>query len=113
MPEATRGGASLPNTVSELFELVKVYARQETVGPLRGAGRSFAFGIGGSIVLSIGLVLLALAALRALQTETGSAFDGNWSFAPYLLTLVVVATAIAVTLFIALRRADGDGGRAR
>ena len=109
MPEQRRSDRSLPTVVIELWELVKAYAKQETVGPLKGIGRSVAFGVGGSIVLAVGVVLLALALLRALQSETGTTFTGSWSWAPYLLTLVGLAVVIALALAAARRR----GGPAR
>lgn len=104
MPEQRTSEASIPGTVTDLWELVKAYAKQETVGPLRGLGRSVALGVGGSLVLSIGLILLALAALRALQSETGSTFTGSWSWAPYLLTLIVLAVVVALALGAARTR---------
>jgi len=70
----------------EFVDLVVAYAKQETLGPLRGVGRFVAFGVSGSIALSIGVPLLLLALLRALQTETGSTFGGNLSWLPYLIT---------------------------
>ena len=111
MPEQRRSDRSLPTLVSELWELVKAYVKQETVGPLRGIGRTIAFGVVGSLAVALGLVLLALALLRVLQTETGSTFTGNWSWAPYLLTLVGVAVAIVLTL-AAIRRRSGPTARA-
>lgn len=110
MPEQRRSEASLPGTVTDLWELVKAYAKQETVGPLKGIGRSIALGVGGSVVLSIGLILLSLAALRALQTETGSTFTGSWSWAPYLLTLIVLAVVIGLAL-AATRKRSAPGAR--
>jgi hypothetical protein len=44
----------------------------------------------------LGLVMLTLAALRALQAETGTALTGNWSWTPYLITLVGCAAAAAL-----------------
>jgi hypothetical protein len=70
----------------EFADLVIAYAKQETLGPLRGLGRFVAFGVSGSIALSIGSLLLLLALLRALQTETGSTFGGNLSWLPYVIT---------------------------
>ena len=87
---------SLPTLASELWDLVRAYAKQETVEPLKGLGRFIAFGLAGSALLGIGLVLLAVAGLRALQTETGSTFDGNWSWAPYLIVLAVCAALLAL-----------------
>lgn len=108
--ERPSGEASLPTTVTELWAMLKAYAKQETIGPLKGIARSIALGVAGSVILSIGLVLIALAALRALQTETGSTFTGSWSWAPYLLTLVVLAIVIAAALG-ATRKRPSPGAR--
>lgn len=85
------------DTVRELKELVVAYAKQETVEPLKGLGRYVGFGIGGALLLGVGLFFLAIGALRALQTETGTRFTGNWSWAPYAIVLVglVVFAALA------------------
>ena len=47
-----------------------------------------------SLLGSIGVILLMLAGLRALQTETGSTFTGNLSWLPYLIVLVVAAALV-------------------
>ena len=73
----------------EFVDLVIAYAKQETLGPLGGLGRFLAVGIGGAVALALGVPLLLLALLRALQTETGSTFEGNLSWLPYLITSVV------------------------
>ncbi len=112
MPEQGKSEASIPGTVTDLWELVKAYAKQETIGPLKGIVRSIALGIAGSLVLSIGLFLIALAALRALQTETGSTFTGSWSWAPYLIALVVLAVVIALALAATRKRAATDARKA-
>ena len=97
MPE-TGTEKSLPTLASELWDLVRAYAKQETVQPLKGVGRFVAFGVAGSLCLGIGVVLLATAGLRALQTQTGDVFDGNWSWAPYLIVLVGCAIVIVLAL---------------
>lgn len=104
MPERSTGDGSPLETLSDLKDLVVAYVKQETVGPLRGIGRSISFGVGGSLLVSGGLVMLSLAMLRALQTETGSTFDDNWSWAPYALTLVGVAVVIGLALAATRRR---------
>ena len=76
--------------------MVVTYAKQETVEPFKAIGRFIAFGLAGSLLLGLGLVLLALSGLRALQTETGETFDGNWSWAPYLIVLVGCALILAL-----------------
>jgi hypothetical protein len=89
---------SLPTLASELWDLVRAYAKQETIEPLKGLGRFIAFGLAGSFALGIGLVLLALGGLRALQTETGTTFHGNWSWAPYLIVLVACASIAGIAM---------------
>jgi predicted cobalt transporter CbtA len=89
---------SLPNLAGELWDLVRAYAKQETIEPAKGLGRFVAFGVAGSLLLGIGTVLLVLAVLRVLQDETGTIFDGNWSWAPYLLTLVICVAVIGAAL---------------
>ena len=91
-----------------IVELLKAYARQETIDPLKGVARYLAFGVAGSALLAIGLLLLLLAGLRALQTETGSTFTGNWSWAPYFITLVAGA---AVAVLMASRISKGAARR--
>ena len=92
MPEST----SPAETITDLKDLVVAYAKQETLGPLRDAGRYLGRGLGGAVLVGLGLFLLALAALRALQTETGTTFTGNWSWAPYVIVLAGLAVAIVI-----------------
>jgi hypothetical protein len=82
---------SIPEVISELKELTISYAKQETVDPLKSQGRWVGYGVGGSFLLAIGLTLLGLAGLRALQTETGTWFTGNLSWIPYLIVVLVLA----------------------
>jgi hypothetical protein len=89
---------SLPTLASELWDLVRAYAKQETIQPLKGILRFVGFGLLGGLFLSIGLVMLALGGLRALQTETGSRFEGNWSWAPY--GIVVLAAVVIIGLLM-------------
>ncbi len=78
---------------SEFVELVVAYAKQETLGPLRGLARFLLAGALATICWSVGSLLLLVALLRLLQTETGSAFQGNLSWLPYVIT---AAAALAV-----------------
>ena len=106
MPERPNESKGLPSLAVELKDLVVAYAKQETVEPLKNLGRFIAFGIMGSVLLALGLVLLVLAVLRALQTEASDTFDGDWTFAPYLLTLIicVVVAAMAARAIGAAKR---------
>lgn len=85
------GGAA-----GDVIQLVLDYAKQETLGPLRGLARFVGLGVAGSIALSAGAMLLLLGLLRALQTETGSTFRGDWSWAPYLVTAAVASIVLVL-----------------
>ena len=104
-----KGEASgIPSDVSELLALVRGYVQQETVAPLKGLARFVAFGIAGSTALGIGLLLVTLAGLRALQTETGGALDNNRSWVPY----VVMLAWCGGIAFLAVRAiGKGDDGK--
>ena len=95
---------SVPALAAELWDLVRAYIKQETVEPIKGLGRRVAFGLAGSVLLSVGLVLLALGGLRALQTETDTTFDGNWSWAPYLITLFGLAILIVLAVKVGMKK---------
>jgi hypothetical protein len=98
------GGSGDGNSIGEIVDLVKTYARQETVGPLKGAGRWLAFGAAGAISLGFGLSMLLLGLLRLLQNEAPGTFDGNWSWAPYAITLA----ACGMVMFWALMHVRKD-----
>lgn len=106
--KASDGAKSIPEIGTELWELTTAYAKQETIDPLKGLGRFLGFGVMGAFLLGIGTSLLLLGGLRALQTETGSTFTGNWSWAPYL---IVVAGGLALIGLALLRinRRKGPG----
>ena len=106
-PSSKQDDKSITQVVTELKELTITYAKQETIDPLKGLGRFVALGVGGSLVLAIGLSLLGLAGLRALQTETGSTFTGNWSWAPY----IIATAALGLFAFLAIRQISKDGRR--
>lgn len=89
---------TVPQIVSELWELTKGYARQETIDPLKGLGRYVAYGLTGALLVSIGVVLLLLALLRVLQTQTDTTFTGSWSWAPYLIVLAVGGVFVLLAL---------------
>ncbi len=76
------------NPVNELVELVKGYALQETVEPLKPVGTFIMWGAAGALLMGTGIFLLCLALLRFLQTL--DVFDGNFTVFPYLIISVVV-----------------------
>jgi len=105
---APREAKSIPEVASELWELAVAYARQETIDPLKGLGRFLGYGVGGAIALGIGVSLLLLSGLRALQTETSTTFTGNLSWAPYLIAVAVGLLLIALAVLrISKRKGPG------
>ena len=92
MPETE--SKPIPEVATELWALTKDYARQETVEPIKGVGRYVGYGAGGALLAGIGVILLMLAGLRALQTETGDTLDGNLSWVPYFIVLVVASLLV-------------------
>lgn len=90
----------------ELRDLVIAYFKQETLIPLKSLGRYVAFGLGGSLLLGFGALFLGVGALRALQTETGGTFDGDWSWAPYLIVVAALLAVIAIVFAVSMRGGD-------
>ena len=81
----------LPQLITELRELVVTYVKQQTLVPLKQLRRYVGFGLLGSLLFGFGIVFLGLSGLRALQTETGSTFTGDWSWVPYVIMIFVLA----------------------
>ena len=99
---------SVAGSGGEVVQLVIDYAKQETLGPLKGLMRFVLFGVSGSVALSVGVVVLLVALLRALQTETGSTFSGKLSWLPYLIS---AGAAVMVAALAAWRVTKGAAAR--
>ena len=83
--------------IGQVIDLVKEYARQETLGPIKGAGRWLAAGAAGAALLGIGCVFLVLGVLRMVQNEFGRSFRGSWvTMLPYLFAFVASLAVIGV-----------------
>ncbi len=92
---------SVPQVVSELWTMTVGYAKQEIKDPLTGLGRYLLWGSLSMLLIGAGAVLVAIGGLRALQTETGSTFTGNMSWAPYGIVLsgaLIVLGVVGVIL---------------
>jgi hypothetical protein len=85
-------------SVGDVVEFVKEYAIQETVGPLKGAGRWIGYGAGGAALLGLGIMLVMLGLLRAIQSEWDGVALGGTSWIPYAIVLVVTAAIIVIVL---------------
>ena len=81
------------SSITELIDLVRAYAKQETIGELRGTGRWLAWGaIGGTSVL-LGLLFVLIGVLRLLQSTV---FEGSsgLSWAPYFIVLLLTVALV-------------------
>jgi Putative Actinobacterial Holin-X, holin superfamily III len=94
---AARRAADTPS-VGELVDLVTAYAKQETLGPLRGAGRWLGFGVAAAALLALGLFLVLLGLLRLLQAEWDRSAEGSWSWVPYTIVFLVALGLIGLTI---------------
>ena len=89
---------------SDVVDTIVEYAKQETIGPLKGAGKWLIVGSIAAVMVSIGMSLTLIGSLRLLRDVTGNAFDGGWSFAPYLIICVVSVVVIGLVLSRVKRR---------
>lgn len=85
--------------MGEVIDYVKTYAKQETVGPLKGAARWIGFGAAGAIALGFGLSLLLLGSLRLLQSESFGFERQRLTFVNYAIVLLVCLMLLGVTLW--------------
>lgn len=110
----SRIGSAITRRVSErIGDMFRRYVLEEALKPLRHLGRRIAFGVAGAVLIAIGSVAALVGVLRVLQTETGSTFSGDWSFAPYLLTAVAGVVALGGIVAFGFRGvvAKGAGGK--
>lgn len=83
-------------SIGGMVDLVKTYAKQETIEPIKGAGRFLGFGIGGALLAALGGSLVLLGLLRLFQTEVDRTARGSLSWLAYLIVLVVCVLFVAV-----------------
>ena len=92
---------------TEALDLVKAYARQETIAPLKNLKRFVGFGVAGGILIALGIFFFALSGLRYMQTHRffGQHLTGNWSWLPYMIVFVF---GLVIAVLFALRITKGD-----
>ena len=98
-PRADNGSHGLRHAGDDAFQLTVDYLKQETVEPLKGLGRFLYMGIAGSFFLAGGILLILIGVLRLLQTETGTALTGDWSWAPYAVVVLLGIAVIGVAVW--------------
>ena len=103
-PPRKEPDADIPGSVGDVVELVKTYAKQETLGPLKGAAQWVAWGAGGAALLGLGLTIVILGVVRLVQTEWDATDGGSWSWIPYLLA-IILCVGFA---FLAISRINRD-----
>jgi hypothetical protein len=101
VPEASsdRKNRTSVGDIAQTVQMVKDYARQETIDPLRTAGRWIGFGILGSLMIGVATAFLTLGLLRLVQTEWPGTFGGRWtSLVPYLFGLLLCLVVAGLAL---------------
>jgi hypothetical protein len=98
-PRPENGNHGLRHAGDDAFQLTVDYLKQETIEPLRGLGRFLYMGIAGSFFLAGGILLILIGVLRLLQTETGTALTGDWSWVPYAAVIVLGLMVIGVAVW--------------
>jgi hypothetical protein len=98
-PQSDNGSHGLRHAGDDAFQLTVDYLKQETIEPLRGLGRFLYMGIAASFFAAFGILLILLGVLRLLQTETGTALKGDWSWVPYAVVIVLGLMVIGVAVW--------------
>lgn len=91
-------------SVGEVIDTVKTYARQETVEPLKRAGKYVAFGAIGGLSTGLGVALLLLGLLRFMQSEWAWSQGERWTWLVYLIALIAAAALGAISMWYASRQ---------
>ena len=85
-------------SIGTVVDMVKTYAKQETLGPLKGAGKWLAMGTAGAALLGLGLSLVTLGVLRLVQTEWDRSARGSLSWLAYLIAFVLCVAFLVLAL---------------
>jgi len=107
-PSSPSSDKSMQTLISELWDLIVRYAKQETLDPLKTLFRFVAWGLAGSACLALGTTLISIGILRLVQQELAPHLTGNWSWVPYL---ILVAFA-GVVIGLLVRAIGGEKRRA-
>ena len=100
------GSGGIRRSGDDAFKLTVDYLKQEALTPLKGLGRFLLWGLTGSLLIAVGVLLALLGILRLLQAETGTALTGDWSWVPYF---AVALLGVAVAALAGWRITAGPG----
>jgi hypothetical protein len=100
------GAGGLRRSGDDAVKLTIDYFKQEALDPLKGLGRFLLWGLTGSLAIAVGILLVLVGILRLLQTETGTALTGDWSWVPYF---AVASLGVGVAIVAGLRITAGPG----
>jgi hypothetical protein len=80
----------IPEMVAELVDLTKRYVNEEVVEPGKRLGRVAGMGIGAGLLMSIGALLLSVAAFRFLGNVVLDPDNAWLSATAYIVTAIVM-----------------------
>jgi hypothetical protein len=105
VPTADEQDKNKQPQIGQIVDVVKDYVRQETLGPIKGAGRWLGRGVAGAFLIGTGCVFFILAGLRMVQNEFAPTFRGEWmSLLPYLFAFVFSLIVIGVAVWRITRK---------
>jgi hypothetical protein len=84
----------IPRLVAEFYELARAYLLQETVEPAKKLGHFAGFSLGAAALWAVALILLSVAALRAVYSALP---DGPyWEALGYLILVIALGAFMAL-----------------
>lgn len=87
-----------------MVEVVKTYAKQETLDPIKRAGKYVGYGAAGGLLTGLGVSLLLLGLLRFVQSEWSRSAEGRLSWLAYVITLFGVIVLGGLSMWFANRQ---------
>lgn len=93
-----------PASIGDVIDTVKTYAKQETVDPLKRAGKYIGFGAAGGLLTGFGVSLLLLGLLRFVQSEWHRSASGRLSWIAYGITFLGVVVLGGLSMWYANRQ---------
>lgn len=98
---------SVQQVLQELWELLKAYAQQETLGPIKNLGKQVGFGLVGTLSFALGYFLIVLGVMRFLQTHSPEWWRPH-NYLNYLVAVLMLGGACAWTALKFRHLADHD-----